>query len=1012
MDNTGKRLMCIDDYACSGSGLSFVFLDTGFPMMHTNASLILYNVSIHNVSNFYSFPDSFLSLYSNVSTPILSGTGLSVMICSNSYPVVTFVSQLKVTESRASHAGSVFFLFCAVQWIQPLLMTSLVLENNTIRLHEVAMSPALSFLYVNKLSFDLDRIQFILSSLVIQEAFFTRNVGYKGAGIMLLAPTVSHVNAEVQMMNCQFRGNKAKVSGSAVYFGATTIRRNGRNLKIRLTSITAIGTVGLARDVYSVSVFSFVCVQNEVSFLSQNVFRDNYGSAIEAYSSIIRISESFLCENNLSNKGSCLLLIGNSFIHFYDGAIVTLRKNMAQLSGGAIYSDDFGSPGDICTIWPRGIGIHLTAEGNSALLDGDDMKISKFYGCSVYKFDNDVAHPKDNYKLFTDYMNYHPTSNTSLVSKVSKLAFCNNNLSAEFQIFPGVSIQLHLMAYDAGNHSVHTSVTISMHPINSSWSLLEGVSDYTLYAGRCNTLKISMTVDSSLGRKSKGSFTLQSTENPFAHVVYNMTFLPCPHGFESFADSGKCGCSSFLDRLNTSVACNIQNAQIVIPESSWFGIINNDSHQAFSFTCPPSYCRHNVFKVGVENSLCINNRTGKMCGKCIDGLSVVMGSNECHYCSNYFLFTLLVYALAGVLLVLFLYSTKLTISDGALGGIIFFSNISSISLHTSLLVDKGYVLPIKYMMAFLNLNNGFSVCLYDGMTMTTKMALQFMLPVYLCFIVLVLVICSRFSVKLANFIVGSSVQVLATVVHLSFANLLSTVADVLTSSQILYSPDYHPHLFWYFDGNVPYFTGGHLVIGILSVVIICTILLPYVLFTVMASYLRRYRHINLYLYPLIDTYHGPYKDNYGYWCGVRQCMMVCLYAVFSGFRGTRPGVMLMINIGCIGVFLILQILLKPFKSIVNNLFESWLMFLLCCTDLVTFFFLFSVPGPNTTTSSVIMIFLCSYLLTVFVVIIVQCVYSYRPSVFAKLIQKYHQKPRRGGTFIDDETREPLLVDCY
>ena len=90
------------------------------------------------------------------------------------------------------------------------------------------------------------------------------------------------------------------------------------------------------------------------------------------------------------------------------------------------------------------------------------------------------------------------------------------------------------------------------------------------------------------------------------------------------------------------------------------------------------------------------------------------------------------------------------------------------------------------------------------------------------------------------------------------------------------------------------------------------------------------------------------------------------------------------------------------------------MFLLCCTDLVTFFFLFSVPGPTTTSSSVIMILLCSYLLTVFVVIIVQCVYSYRPSVFAKLIQKCYcsrQKPRH-ETFIDDETREPLLVDCY
>ncbi len=63
------------------------------------------------------------------------------------------------------------------------------------------------------------------------------------------------------------------------------------------------------------------------------------------------------------------------------------------------------------------------------------MKISKFYGCSVYKLNNDVAHlTKDNYKFFTDCMNYHSTNNKFLVSKVTKLAFCNDNLSAEFEI--------------------------------------------------------------------------------------------------------------------------------------------------------------------------------------------------------------------------------------------------------------------------------------------------------------------------------------------------------------------------------------------------------------------------------------------------------------------------------------------------------------------------------------------------------------------------------------------------
>ncbi len=71
------------------------------------------------------------------------------------------------------------------------------------------------------------------------------------------------------------------------------------------------------------------------------------------------------------------------------------------------------------------------------------------------------------------------------------------------------------MAYDAGNHAVHTSATISMNLMNNDiWSLLEGANDYTLYASRCNTLNITMRVDSVKASRDLSHFRALRIHSP------------------------------------------------------------------------------------------------------------------------------------------------------------------------------------------------------------------------------------------------------------------------------------------------------------------------------------------------------------------------------------------------------------------------------------------------------------------------------------------------------------------
>ena len=65
-----------------------------------------------------------------------------------------------------------------------------------------------------------------------------------------------------------------------------------------------------------------------------------------------------------------------------------------------------------------------------------------------------------------------------------------------------------------------------------------------------------------------------------------------------------------------------------------------------------------------KESLYLKNRTGTFCSQCAPGYSVVLGSHDCIRCSNWWLLTIIIYIIAGPLLVYLLYAFKLTLTAG------------------------------------------------------------------------------------------------------------------------------------------------------------------------------------------------------------------------------------------------------------------------------------------------------------------------------------------------------------
>ena len=162
----------------------------------------------------------------------------------------------------------------------------------------------------------------------------------------------------------------------------------------------------------------------------------------------------------------------------------------------------------------------------------------------------------------------------------------------------------------------------------------------------------------------------------------------------------------------------------------------------------------------------------------------------------------------------------MTISSQLFGGIIFYFNMTEVSLRKVVLHQHTYGFILNIIFSPLNLELGFSVCLYNRLTALIKTALQFIFPIYLWLIVLMLVIISKRSGFIANLTIYSSIQVMATLFYLSFAKLLLNVIDIFIPVNIL-----TPHgefTVWYVD--VYWRNSGHVALFIIAIYHHCIIL--------------------------------------------------------------------------------------------------------------------------------------------------------------------------------------------
>jgi len=149
--------------------------------------------------------------------------------------------------------------------------------------------------------------------------------------------------------------------------------------------------------------------------------------------------------------------------------------------------------------------------------------------------------------------------------------------------------------------------------------------------------------------------------------------------------------------------------------------------------CPLHYCvstPNNINLAKNPDKQCDLHHSGTLCGACQLNYSLVLGTSACKHCPNdYFLFLLLAFSVAGIALLALLFVCNLTVTEGTIGGLIFYANI--IWVNRVIFFPPGTMNILTVFLAWVNLDLGIETCFYQGMDMYVKTWMQFAFPKYL-----------------------------------------------------------------------------------------------------------------------------------------------------------------------------------------------------------------------------------------------------------------------------------------
>ena len=658
--------------------------------------------------------------------------------------------------------------------------------------------------------------------------------------------------------------------------------------------------------------------------------------------------------------------INNGFLFLKSGLVAYFADLRASKKGGAIYiSSTTGF-----TFWDvrrcsMQISRNVSAvfKENYVIEAGNSVFITNMHNCymegNTWINESTLVY-KNALKFGT---NLSPRQNISTTPK--NISVCKP-LNSDKEYYPGEDITFGIRTTALNNQSVFSQVSIVLVYSKGNYGVGNNVfwkisakDQQKIIQENINKTctNVSIKFLGSISKKkynfakSKKSIMVIIEGNIMAHIPIKLNKI-CPLGFQHYLTSLSCDCSEFFLQIakvtkygSFSPVCNITTRTLpFLSPVAWIGIKNMTL--AMSLHCNTDHCNTipKTYNFKVEKgavfltdhtitfNICQGSRKGILCSECPEGESAVFGSTDCVRCSNWWILTLVLYIIAGPLLVYLLLSLNLTLAKGTLNGIITFAHLSNGGLLYSLRQHEIHPNQHKYEKIFakichvfislLNLNIGFPLCFYDGMNELWKSGFSLLFPLYLLVIAIFLIVASHYSSLLSNRISDSSVQVLVTIIHLSFSRLLLALTDVLTGTHIYVESITNVHKVWLNDGTLVFGSGPHLILTLLTMAIVGLSIVPYAVVLTAGVFLMKQRCIRKYLRPYYEAIHGPYKNNKEYWFVLRNLLVIFVITLFVIMGESNQLANSAINTPILLIFIVAQTYAMPYKNKALNILDT------------------------------------------------------------------------------------------
>ena len=842
--------------------------------------------------------------------------------------------------------------------------------------------------------------------LRVYNTSFIRNRAEIGGAVYFYVTPQNVSDYSIVFDNVTFGGNSATM-GTVIQAETRPATFIQSNYNIKLLDIQAFDNVP-PEDAENT-----VLSESSGAFVFNNIFNVTLSGRSHTHGSVISsntpggflvvggnlfLQGKVLFYNNTAQRGGAISLYDFSLLFIFEGSRITFSHNSAVQVGGAIHADSPGTgTSPTCTFQVIGpsrvynvrdfdqLDLSIEFINNTAVDGGNSLYVTPLYRCASLPESSmiDVSIIANTSRLYNQLFSFTATVTNNLTEMTSlpeRICLCDNashmtsqcrTTATPIVVYPGQQFMVEVFPVDLNYNPVSSILFVDLR--SQAHRLGQGQSSSQLRGGECTAIDLNV-----FGPGGSRTSLILHAQNGASLLKIDVIIKECPPGFLMVEqdNSAACVCDPFIESLERT--CNLTTFTVNREQGEWlaFHVKENFSDLVYVRTCPIGFCNRTISSVDltVHDHLCMKGRTGVLCGACKENRSVVFGSPACMECSNYWLFTILLYAVAGIILVVFLFFFNFTVAQGSINGIsvIFYANLVSLNSNTLFTFTNRRFLFIW--ISLLNLELGFPLCFYHGMTEAAKAGLQCIFPVYLLLIAVGIIILSQKSRVIAKLTSSHGIQVLATLIYLCFSKMLRYVIDIFTYATLRGKTVTVP--IWLFDGNIEYFTGLHVIIAIVPAIVT---LIFIVIYTMMVIFIKQIEQCTSKLKPLLDAYGAPFRDQFRFWFGLRLLVLAVMCITYALLGTDDPVLSVIIQQIFLVLFMVFQAFVRPFRNQLMNALDLFFML-----DLF-FLLLYTVKLFDATEEQQIAVVnsLVGVAFILFVLLLVYHVYRF-PRIYAKL----------------------------